>query len=102
MEKLYLCWKPALEGTMPCHLPTKRTYVDAGYYSSLDEMKKVLVLARQDHALVSKEVRDVTLQYMDSANVGLLRHANRLAIVAMRCQKRMSLKQRRTDVSTAM
>jgi len=55
---------------MPSHLPIKRKYVDAGTILSLDVMKKVPVLARQDHALVSKEVRDDTLKYMDSAHVG--------------------------------
>ena len=75
VEKVYFCWQPTLDGAIPGYLHTKRKYVDAGTLLSLDVMKKVLVLARQDHALVSKEVRDVTLQCMDSANVGLLRHA---------------------------
>ena len=64
-------------------------------------MKKVLVLARQDHASVSKEVRDATLQSMDVADAeAVTTRASGDRSDAM--PDRMSLQQRRTDVSESV
>ena len=60
VEMLFLAYL----GTMPKHLPRKRQYVDPGSPLFNQLMRNVPVLAPRHHALVSRAVRDASLQSM--------------------------------------
>ena len=59
-EVLLLCYK----GKIPKHLPKIREHVDAGTNVWCEVVKNVPVLHQKNHALVSKQIREQSLQSM--------------------------------------
>ena len=64
-ELLFLCYK----GRMPKQLPKTRAHVDAGSPVFNEVVRNVPVLSQKSHALVSREVRDASLQTMCGVDV---------------------------------